>query len=267
MNPGGFTLHLGLQLPFFFENSMESAYVARDMYPKYLKNEFESKGVYLGCIHTTPPQQLLTRNEPIRKFEDLKGKKMWTSGGLGAQYAKALNAVPTVINVSELYTAYQRGMIDVLPFHDAGTVAFRFAELTKSRTVANAWINTLEFAVNKAAFDKLPSDLKQIFYHWFQLMSHAQTELYFIGQANKGRKVMEEMGIKSINLAPQELEKCRAAVQPVVDKWVIDLEAKGLPARAFVQDMKSTALKYRDKSFDEITKSVLEKPFPGIITF
>jgi len=260
-------LHLGLQIPFIFEDVKESSYAAAELYPKYLKQEYESKGVYLGCIHTTPPQQLLTRDKPIQTLEDLKGKKMFTSAGLGAEFGKALGAVPTIVQVSELYAAYQRGVIDVVPFHDAGAVAFRFAELSKFRTVANSWTNATEFAVNKAAFDKLPADLKQIFYHWYQLSSQAQIELYYDLEAQKGRVTMQEMGIKSIPLPPQEVAKWRAAVKPVVDAWISDNEAKGLAAKAFVKDMEALALKYRGKTYEQITGTLLEKPMAGIINF
>ena len=266
-NPGGFTLHLGLQVPFIFQDVKESSYASIEAYPKYLKEEYESKGVYLGCLHTTPPQQLLTRDKPIQTLGDLKGKKIFTSAGLGSEFGKALGAVPTIIQVSELYTAYQRGVVDVVPFHDAGAVAFRFAELSKYRTVANSWTNATEFAVNKAAFDKLPADLKQVFYHWYQLSSQAQIELYYDLEAQKGRVTMEKMGIKSIPLPPQEVSKWRAAVKPVVDEWISSNEAKGLPAKAFVADLEAMALKYRDKNFEEITRALLEKPIPGIIKF
>ena len=64
-NSGGFKLFQGLQLPYIFENSLQSSSTAEELYPKYLKKEYEARDVYLLHVSTTQPQQILTQKRQI----------------------------------------------------------------------------------------------------------------------------------------------------------------------------------------------------------
>ncbi|MFN0302991.1 MAG: TRAP transporter substrate-binding protein [Burkholderiales bacterium] len=266
-NPGGFTLHFGLQLPYTFETSTQAAMTIYDLYPKYLRKAYEARGVYLMRASTTQPQHLISSKEPILKMDDLKGKKVWAPGGLSQEIATALGGVPSSVQASELYTAFQSGVLDIPVMHDAGTKLFRLMEIAKHRTVANLWINPTEFCMNKAMWDKLPKDVRAHMYHWSALWNLMETILYFDDESTIAVKEMTAKGIKSHELPAAEMQRMIKASEPVAQKWIEGMAAKGEPAKQFVDDMRAAAAKWKGLSFDQITQRVLDAPQPGINDF
>ncbi|QYK04206.1 TRAP transporter substrate-binding protein [Shewanella zhangzhouensis] len=103
-------------------------------------------------------------NKEINTIDDLKGLKMRLPG-LGGEVLKRLEGVPVTLPGRELYTAMQTGAIDatewVGPYND---LAFGLHKVAKYYYYPG-WHEpgtTLEFMINKAAFDKLPKDLQAI---------------------------------------------------------------------------------------------------------
>jgi len=266
-NSGGFKLFQGLQLPYIFENSLQSSSTAEELYPKYLKKEYESRDVYLLHVSTTQPQQILTQKRQILKLEDMKGQKVWAPGSLSQEIAQALGASPTSVQSSEIYTAFQSGVVDAVPMHDAGTKLFRLIELAKYRTVANLWINPTEYCLNKKAWAGLPPDLKGVFYHWAQLANTAEAQLYYDRESVDALKDMDAKGIKSVTLSPEEIARWSKVSEPVVQNFIKTHSADGLPAKAFYEEMVALQKKYKKMTPDEVTQALLDKPISGIIDF
>ncbi len=265
-NPGGFTTHLAMAVPFVFESSSDASWAAMELYPKYLKKEYEAKGVYMLRLSTTPPQQILTR-KPVEKLEDLKGTKIWVPGGFFLDLVKSLGMVGAPLQTTEAYLAFQNGVVDALLTHDAGLRQFRFVEIVKFRAETKIAVTNTEHAINKAFFDKLPPDLKQLLVHWAQLWNQVEIELYFHDEAKLALKELDSKGIKSTKIDGAERDKWRATAKPAVETFLAGLEAKGAPAKQFYADLQASAARWRAKSPDEITKQLLEKPLPGIVDF
>ena len=266
-NSGGFKLFQGLQLPYIFENSLQSSSTAEELYPKYLKKEYEARDVYLLHVSTTQPQQILTQKRQILKLEDMKGQKVWAPGSLSQEIAQALGASPTSVQSSEIYTAFQSGVVDAVPMHDAGTKLFRLIELAKYRTVANLWINPTEYCLNKKAWAGLPPDLKGVFYHWAQLANTAEAQLYYDRESVDALNDMDAKGIKSVTLSPEEIARWSKVSEPVVQNFIKTHSAEGLPAKAFYEEMVALQKKYKKMTPDEVTQALLDKPISGIIDF
>ncbi|MEE2636288.1 MAG: hypothetical protein VYE68_03540, partial [Acidobacteriota bacterium] len=59
--PGSFHLTHGLQLPFLFPNSGVAALVSEELYPVYLKEEYERMGVYLAHCDSTTAYDIMSK--------------------------------------------------------------------------------------------------------------------------------------------------------------------------------------------------------------
>jgi TRAP-type mannitol/chloroaromatic compound transport system substrate-binding protein len=100
----------------------------------------------------------------INSVEDLKGLKMRIPG-LGGEVLKKLGGLPVALTGGELFTSLQSGAIDatewVGPYND---LAFGLHKAAKYYYYSG-WHEpsaTLEFTVNKQAFEALPDDLQTI---------------------------------------------------------------------------------------------------------
>ncbi len=264
INPGGFTLQLGLQLPFLFNRSTVGSHTIMQLYGKYFKEDYEAKGVLFARSTITPPQQLLTRGEPIRTLKDLSGKRMMASGDIATNVTSAFGAVPVPLTVAEYYSGFQQGVVDVMVLHDAGLRQFRMNEITKARTVTNLWANPIEYCMNAEFYNGLPEDLKKLFQLWLQRLNHAEAEIYFDGIAALGREDLKAAGVVTYDLPEEEMAKFKAAAEPVIEDWIKAQEAQGRPARQFIEELKAKVAELDAKSDDELFQLSWDKVYEGL---
>jgi TRAP-type transport system periplasmic protein len=265
INPGGFNLQLGLQFPFLFDRSTVGAHAIMQIYPEYFKEDYEGHGVYFARSTVTPPQQLITRGDPITSLEDLPGKRMMASGAIATDITSAFGAVPVPLTVAEYYSGFQQGVVDVMVIHDAGLKLFRFDELARSRTVTNLWANPIEYCMNQDFFDGLPEDLQHVFQTWLMRLNHAEAELYFDDVAAIGRQALVDRGVETTELSEEEYARWVAAAQPVVDAWVQQQETAGRPASQMLEDLRAKITELDAMSNDELFMLTFEEPYPGLI--
>jgi TRAP-type C4-dicarboxylate transport system substrate-binding protein len=135
----------------------------------------------------------------------------------------------------------------------------------KFRTEVRLTNVSMEYSVSKKFFDGLPADLKVILYNWFRKHNQILSQIYFDKDAIRARGVMKQLGIETIILPPQEIERWRTAILPVIDKFLKDNEALG--SRQFYNDLIGLNKKYSPMTPDEIMKRAIENPVQGIIKF
>jgi len=263
-DPARFDIWLGLHLPNLMERSSVGARTLMEIYPEHLRKEYEAQGVYMMRISTTPPNRILSRNEPIHTPADMKGKKLWATGKIPSAVAAQLGAVAVPLTPSDLYPAYQTGVIDVMQMHNAGAILFRVAELSKYRMPQGLSVNPVMVCANPKFFDDLPEDLKALYYRGMHMMNHAESETYFDKFAAGAVRQMDEMGIELVSQSDAERQAWAAALQPVEEAWVQEMEAKGVAARKMLADYREIHARLDKLSDDEIFDLNLNEPVPNI---
>ena len=261
--PASFDLVHGMELPFAFPNAMVSCLAGEELYPRYFKKEYEKMDVYLAKYQTTSAYHILSK-KPVRKLEDLKGMKLRSPGGSLAEMLKRLGAIPIFITTAEVYNAFQRGTVDGAILYDNGFVSFRLHEIGKYRTELAMGIAGIPYCLNRKTFDNLPKDLKRVFYNMLRKLVIMEAIAYE-EEDLEARNIMKKIGIQTITLPPQEMERWKATVMPVWEDFVKKNEAKGLPAGPLVQEMKTLAQKYAPWTPEQFLKQATEHPIHGII--
>jgi len=261
--PASFELNHVVNLPFSFGNSMVATMVSEELYPKYFKKEYENMGVYLARYETTSAYHLLTK-KPVKKLEELKGMKIRCPAGPLGDALKRLGATPIFLTTADAYTGFQRGVVDGAVLYDNGFVSFRLHEIGKYRTELSLVISGIPYCLNRKTFDKLPPDLKRIFYNSLRKFSQIAAIAYEEEDV-EAREIMKKAGIQTITLPPQELERWKGAVMPIWDDFVKANESKGLPAAQLVKEMKARSQKYSSWTAEQFLKEATEHPIGGII--
>lgn len=264
ISSGGLNMMLGLQLPGLVNRATPMSHAIMQIYDQYFRAEYESRGVLFARATTTPPQQLITRGDPVMSLDDLKGKRLMASGEIATATADALGAVPVPLTVAEYYSGFQQGVVDVMAIHDAGLKLFRFTELAKSRTIANLWANPIEYCMNKAFFEGLPDDLRAYFELWLGHLNHAEAELYFDGVAAEGVADLAARGVETTRMSDADYAALQAAIAPVTEAWITKNEAEGRPARQFVADLKAKLAELEAMTDDELWALTWEKPYESL---
>lgn len=225
---GKFPLTEVTDLPLGFRTGLQATKVINEYYRKFRPKELdEVKMLYLYGI---APGFLMTKSKPVKTLEDLKGMKI-RSTGTGAKIVSHLGATAVAMPITDTYDAVGRGVVDGLLSPYEVLDGFRMADVIKYVTEDYGASFTLSFfvAMNKAKWNALPPDIQQIIEktseEWIEKTGKAADEIDKLG-----REVGQKRGVQSISLSTQENEKWAGAVKSMLDEYVKDKKAKGLPA-------------------------------------
>ncbi len=263
--PGSFRLLHALQLPFIFPNPYVASLVSEELYPQYFKQEYERMGVYLAHCDSTSPYNIVSRR-PIHRLEDLAGVKIRVTGGLTVRIFAELGAVPVVMAAAEVYPAFQRGVVDAVALGTPDLEAYRLYEVGPYFTHVAINVTLLQYCLNKRTFDSL-GDLKELFYRLLRQRSQIAARDYYGGQEAEALASMVREGVEVIELGEEERARWRDAVLPIEERFLVEHESRGLPARALVRDMKALTAHYTAWSPEQIFAHVVREPQRGIIDF
>jgi len=263
--PGSFHLTHGLQLPFLFPNPGVAALVAEELYPEYLKGEYERMGVYLAHCDSTTAYDIISKT-PIRTPSDMRGQKVRSTGGLMADILRQVGAIPVVMAAAETYTAFQRGIIDAVAVGAPDMAAYRLYETGHYCLRVGLTHTVIQYCLNPRTFDGLPADLRVQLYDLFRLRGQVAHRNYYGGDAlDTAIARLTAGGVEVSEPTPEEGEEWRDAVQPLEQRFIEENARRGLPAAAFVHEAKQRAAVYADWTDQELWDHVSERPVQGII--
>jgi TRAP-type C4-dicarboxylate transport system substrate-binding protein len=255
-NPGRFPESEALQLPVGYPTGWVGTFVAKDFMDKYKPKEWDK--LTLLFAHGGNTSGIHMAKNPIRKLEDFKGMTMRGAGEVADAIA-ALGATPRDVPMGEVYEAMSKGTIDGLLVGIETLKAFKIAEVAKYSTFAWPVGNMYCFywAMNQDKWNSLPDDIKKIF--------SAVNEEYITKFAVAWNKINKEgfeytksLGNEVIALSPEEASRWKAAVAPVMDKYVEKMAGKGYAA----QEMKNRIAFIKER-IDFWTKKEAELKIPS----
>ena len=263
--PGSFHLTHGLQLPFLFPSPGIAALVSEELYPEYLKREYERMGVYLAHCDSTSAYDIISKT-PIRTLSDIRGLKVRSTGGLTAAIIRQVGAIPVVMAAAETYTAFQRGVIDAVALGGPDMAAYRLHETGNYYLRIGLTHTVLQYCLSPRTFDGLPDDLRVQLYNLFRLRGQVAHRNYYGGDAlGTAIETLTAGGVEVIEHTPEERQEWVDAVQPLEQRFIEENERRGLPAAALVHEAKERAAVYADWTDQELWDHVSERPVQGII--
>ncbi len=223
---GRFFVTETLSLPLGYPSGFVAGKVANDFYEKYKPKEWD--GVHVLWFYSTGPQVVSTVKKPVRTLEDLKGLKI-RAAGLPADVLKVLGGTPVAAEMSDIYDGLQRGVVDGLLSSMEVQKGWKTGELIKYATLSYKAGTTYTFYVvmNKNKWNALPDDMKKV----FNEVAAQYQDKYGIASNNidiEGRDYLKKNGGQLVPLSDEESKRWMKAAQPVVEKHIKDLEAKGL---------------------------------------
>jgi TRAP-type C4-dicarboxylate transport system substrate-binding protein len=224
---GKFPLTEVIDLPLGYKSGAQATKVINEYYKKFRPKELDD--VKVLYLHAHGPGFLMTK-QPVRKLEDLKGMKIRSSGTI-AKISAHLGATPVAMPIGDTYDAISRGVVEGMMSPYEVLDGFRMAEVVKYVTEDYGASYSLAFFVtmNKAKWNALPADIQQtiekINEEWIEKTRTSWDEIDKLGI-----EVGKKKGVQTISLSKEENERWAKAVRPMLDEYVKDKKAKGLPA-------------------------------------
>ena len=263
--PGSFHLTHGLQLPFLFPNPSVAALVSEELYPEYLKDEYERMGGYLANCDSTTAYDIISKR-PVRAPEDMRGLKVRSTGGLMADILRQVDAIPVVLAAAETYTAFQRGVIDAVALGAPDMVAYRLYETGTHYLRVGLTHTVIQYCFSRRTFDGLPEDLRGQLYNLYRLRGQVASQNFYGGEnLDTAIETLRAEGIDVVEQTREERQAWVDAVLPLEQRFIDENEALGLPAAAFVREARERAAVYDGWTDQELWDHVEAHPVQGII--
>lgn len=238
--PGRFPL-LGISdMPSGFPNSKVSSRVIYDLIQEYPPDAF--KDYKIITAFATEPAHLMVK-KPVASLGDLKGRQVRISGAL-TPVLKDLGASPVGMGMSEVPEALQTGIIEGLVSSREVLKDLKLSETLKYTTDYPLTVTTFVAVMNKETWDSLPPDVQKV----IDELSPEMVKWTGDYMDNHVKEALDwsakEYGLKITQLTEQEKTNWYNKLQPMQDKLVADLKAKGMPAEEYKKRLYELKDKY-----------------------
>jgi TRAP-type C4-dicarboxylate transport system substrate-binding protein len=212
------------------------------VFDKYFKSEFKDVKVLWFWVH--PPGHFHLAKKQVKVVEDLNGLKIRAATPMLTTMVKTLGAVPVSIPAPDTYTALERGTVDGTIFPWEAISSFKIAEVLKWHVSSGLYVAPLFTLMNQKKYDSLPPDLRKVIDdlsgNWgaeFNGKVWDQNELV-------GIEAIKKAGGTIYTLPPEERQRWAAKLKPMEEDWVKSMDAKGLPGRQLLSDLREAIKKY-----------------------
>ncbi len=223
---GRFPVSGAIDLPIGYPDGMTATKVANAVLDKFHPKEFEdTKVMYL---HAHGPGYINTVDTVVTKLEDLKGKKI-RSTGMSTILVTALGASPVAQSMRDAYQSLQKKVVDGCAHPIEANKGWKLGEVVKycvaEKSVAytTAMIVTMnkdKWAALTPEQQKIISDINQ---EWIPKHGKAWDDI-----DEEGKAFLLEKGGKILTLDKAESERWQKTVRPELDKYAEQLNEKGL---------------------------------------
>ena len=141
--------------------------------------------------------------DAVAKPSDLAGRKVEGTGTIHNNVAKALGAVPVMIDNADLYTALERGTVNCYQGPPSQVSDMRMYEVLKC-LIDHPYFNATSAAImNLATWNKIPKDLQDMtITAWDEAVK--ANDLRRLDDYTRFRKVFTDAGMKIVTFSPAD---------------------------------------------------------------
>ncbi len=243
--PGKFPLTSVIELPNMVTSASSGSKVVWELYEKFPEIVAEHPGVKVLTIWAHDTGQIMTTKKPIRTMDDLKGLTLRAPTASHVAMVEAWGATAVQMPISELYDSLEKGVVGgcVVPY--SAIKSFNLHDVVKYMTVGDFYVASFFLVMNLDSWEKISSKDQKIIEG---LIGSRMSEIggtAYDGGAKVGLQTAQEAGMEIYTLPAGELAKWRQALAPLYQKWVADMEAKGLPGQKVYDEAVRLAAQYK----------------------
>ena len=231
LTPGRFPKIETFELPFLSSRrALVSAKALTDFAAVNLQDEF--RDFYTICFSSSD-RAVIHATRPVRTIEDVKNVKLHVQTRLAAEAMRALGAQPVMMPNAQLPAAVTEHVVDACldPWHVVPSL--RLNDLFRSHTEFSDQTlsaRTYVLAMNRAIYDRLPHDLKNVIDNNSGQSAAAMSGAMWDLQAAAVANMVVERGALIVTLLPEAEARWRKAIEPVIDAWRKEIKEQKIDA-------------------------------------
>ena len=234
--PGKFPLTSVVELPFMATSSEQASQALWDLYEKTPKMQEEYANVKVLSMWTVDTGQLMTAKKIVRNVDDIKGLKLRIGSDTLKPTAEALGAVPILMAINELYDSLQKGVVDGTLLGTSAIRTFKLQDVLDGLTMGHFFVNAHALGINKNSWAKISKGDQNKIMDLAGKRLAKITGVKFDSEGKVGYDDAVAAGVEVVTLPDAEMAKWRVAVAGLYQKWIADMNAKGLPGQKVYDD-------------------------------
>jgi TRAP-type transport system periplasmic protein len=246
--PGRFTRIEAFELPFVSSRrALVNSRAIEDYAAANLQDEFRDIHPLCfscrdrGVVHTT---------RAIRSIVELKGLRLHVTNRLAGEAVRALGAYGVSVPVAQVPMALAGHAIDGCLDPWDVVPSLRLGDLLKFHTdFAESSLSTSAFvlAMNKAAYEKLPLDLKKVIDANSGQEAAGMAGAMWDLEAKAVADMAHERGDPIAMVTAEEVTQWRKATEPVVALWLKQMKERKLDGSKLIAGARALIAKYADE--------------------
>ena len=246
--PGRFPKTEAFELPFTTGLAEPGSRAFQEYVQKFAMDEF--KDVKLIAVHVHGPG-LFHSLTPINKLEDLKGLKVRGGSRVINIMLEQLGATPVGMPVTGVGEALSKGVISATTIPWEVVPALKVEQIAKNSTGFSGskglYTQTFAVAMNQAAYDKLPPDLKKVID-----ANSGMTAAAMFGKAmddgdKAGLAAAQKAGNKIVTLSPEETARFQRTANGTRAVWYREVAGKGIDGQKLAAEADALVEKFSKK--------------------
>ena len=226
---GRFPVMEVVDLPLGYPNGVVATEVVNEVYQELRPKELDD--VKVLYLHAHGPGLVHSKAKPIRTMEDMQGLK-FRATGFAAKIVSALGGTPVAMPMPETYPSLQKGVVDGALYPMESNKGWKLGEVTKFMTenFSMAYTSSFFVVMNKQKWASLSpaaqKAIEEIDAEWV-----AKTAAAWDESDQEGRAFFLEQKNEIIPLSAEESARWKKAVQPIIDGYVAEAQAKGVDGK------------------------------------
>ncbi len=232
---GRFPLLEALDLPLGYPDGTTATKIANAVVKKYKPAELGD--VEVMYLHAHGPG-ILASKKRVEKLSDLSGMKV-RGTGLSAKIVSSLGGVPVSMSQGETYEALQKGVVEATFCPVETLKGWKQAEVVDYviDTKVVGYTTAMFVVMNRKKWESLPEDVRRIISavneEWIEKQGRAWDKA-----DEEGDALVKSLGRTVLELSPDQKAAFAKAVEPVLEEYAAAVEAKGLPGRSVLADIR-----------------------------
>ncbi|MDQ7988199.1 MAG: TRAP transporter substrate-binding protein [Candidatus Dactylopiibacterium sp.] len=204
--------------PFLFANGKEADAVVDGPLGRKLHARLAEKGIVGLAYWELGFRQITNGRRAISRVEDIAGLKLRViPNPINLDWVKALDANPTPLAFTELYTALEQRAVDGQENPLSVILANKFYEVQKFLTITNHQYNPQSVIFSKKVWDTLNAAEQKVLQD--AALEAGKYQRQVAREADAGTLAeLRKAGMQATELAPAEVAKLRERMKPVLAK-------------------------------------------------
>ncbi|GAB4114179.1 MAG: TRAP transporter substrate-binding protein [Rubrivivax sp.] len=237
---GRFPIIAAGELPFLVDKPGPASQALDAWYRQYAEREMKDVKVCLTHLHVGT----FHSKQPLTDPAQIKGMKIRPANGTVGQMVSLLGGTSVQVSAPEARDALEKGVADAITFPWNSIISFGVDKVTKFHTDMRLYAAVFVWAMNKDWYNGLSAHQKKVMDDHCNNAWAAKVGAAWGDAEDAGKdKLIAAGGHTIVPMNKAQIDKWKAAVAPVYDRWIDGANKAGIDGKKALDDLRAQLAK------------------------